>query len=120
MSIEPYRSAQRVFLIIDNGSAHRGKRSIERLQGTWPNLIVVHTPDARILAQPRRDLLLRRPAQGPQPQRLPRPRHPPAAPLGLRPPLRTDRGALPMEVHRQDLHKLLAKTDSAQPRQLAA
>ncbi len=33
-----------MFLIIDNGSAHRGKRSIDRLQGAWPNLIVVHTP----------------------------------------------------------------------------
>jgi DDE superfamily endonuclease len=44
MSQHPYRSAQRVFLVIDNGSAHRGKRSIDRLQGTWPNLIVVHTP----------------------------------------------------------------------------
>ncbi len=44
MSVEPYRNAQRVFLIVDNGSAHRGRRSIERLQGAWPNLIVVHTP----------------------------------------------------------------------------
>ena len=44
MSQHPYKQAQRVFLIIDNGSAHRGKRSIDRLQGTWPNLIVVHTP----------------------------------------------------------------------------
>ena len=38
MSQHPYKSAQRVFLIVDNGSAHRGKRSIDRLQGTWPNL----------------------------------------------------------------------------------
>jgi len=44
MSQHPYASAQRVFLVIDNGSAHRGKRSIDRLQGAWPNLIVVHTP----------------------------------------------------------------------------
>jgi hypothetical protein len=44
MSQHPYRRAQRVFLIIDNGSAHRGKRSIDRLQGTWPNMTVVHTP----------------------------------------------------------------------------
>jgi hypothetical protein len=44
MSTEPYRKAQRVFLVIDNGSAHRGQRSIDRLQGTWPNLIPVHTP----------------------------------------------------------------------------
>lgn len=44
MSQAPYNKAQRVFLIIDNGSAHRGKRSIDRLQGAWPNLTVVHTP----------------------------------------------------------------------------
>jgi hypothetical protein len=44
MSQAPYDKAQRVFLIVDNGSAHRGKRSIDRLQGAWPNLIVVHTP----------------------------------------------------------------------------
>ncbi len=44
MSEHPYSRAQRVFLIIDNGSAHRGKRSIDRLQGTWPNLVVVHSP----------------------------------------------------------------------------
>jgi hypothetical protein len=44
MTVKPYRDAPRVFLIIDNGSAHRGKRSIDRLQGAWPNLTVVHTP----------------------------------------------------------------------------
>jgi hypothetical protein len=44
MSVEPYSKAQRVFVIVDNGSAHRGQRSIDRLQGTWPNLILVHTP----------------------------------------------------------------------------
>jgi len=44
MSQHPYNRAQRVFLVIDNGSAHRGQRSIDRLQGTWPNLTVVHTP----------------------------------------------------------------------------
>ena len=44
MSVEPYKKAQRVFVIVDNGSAHRGQRSIDRLQGTWPNLILVHTP----------------------------------------------------------------------------
>jgi DDE superfamily endonuclease len=44
MSQHPYKAAQRVFLVVDNGSAHRGKRSIDRLQGAWPNLTVVHTP----------------------------------------------------------------------------
>ena len=44
MSQHPYSHAQRVFVVVDNGSAHRGKRSIDRLQGTWPNVILVHTP----------------------------------------------------------------------------
>jgi hypothetical protein len=44
MSVEPYSKAQRVFVVVDNGSAHRGQRSIDRLQGTWSNLILVHTP----------------------------------------------------------------------------
>jgi hypothetical protein len=44
MAQEPYRSAPRVFWIMDNGSSHRGQRGVERLQSAWPNLIVVHTP----------------------------------------------------------------------------
>jgi DDE superfamily endonuclease len=44
MTTEPYASAQRVFWIVDNGSSHAGQRSIERLQGAWPNLILVHLP----------------------------------------------------------------------------
>jgi hypothetical protein len=32
MSVEPYREAQRVFVIVDNGSSPRGNRSIDRLQ----------------------------------------------------------------------------------------
>ena len=44
MSQPPYKQAQRVFVIVDNGSAHRGQRSIDRLQGSWNNLILVHTP----------------------------------------------------------------------------
>jgi len=44
MTAEPYRSARRVFWIVDNGSSHRGKRSVERLQGQWPTLRLVHTP----------------------------------------------------------------------------
>ena len=44
MSRQPYCSASRVFWIVDNGSSHRGKASIERLQGRWKNLVLVHTP----------------------------------------------------------------------------
>ena len=41
---EPYRSAQRVFLIADNGSGHRGRRAAARLHARWPNIVLVHTP----------------------------------------------------------------------------
>ena len=44
MTKEPYTSAKRVFWIVDNGSDHRGQRSIDRLQGRWRNLVLVHTP----------------------------------------------------------------------------
>jgi hypothetical protein len=44
MTKEPYASARRVFWIVDNGSSHRGQKSIERLEGRWPNLRLVHLP----------------------------------------------------------------------------
>ncbi len=44
MTKEPYRSARRVFWIVDNGSDHRGKAATRRLQKRWRNLILVHTP----------------------------------------------------------------------------
>ncbi len=44
MTKEPYASARRVFWIVDNGSSHRGQRSIDRLESRWPNLILVHLP----------------------------------------------------------------------------
>jgi DDE superfamily endonuclease len=44
MTKQPYASAPRVFWIVDNGSDHRGQASIDRLEGRWPNLILVHLP----------------------------------------------------------------------------
>ncbi len=44
MTQEPYRSADRVFWIADNGSSHRGQTSIDRLSGWYRNAILVHTP----------------------------------------------------------------------------
>ena len=40
----PYRSAARVFWIVDNGSSHRGAASRRRLEGAYRNLILVHLP----------------------------------------------------------------------------
>ena len=44
MAQEPYRSASRVFWVLDNGSAHRGATGRARLQARWPTLVPVHTP----------------------------------------------------------------------------
>ena len=44
MSQEPYRSANRVFWIVDNGSSHRGEVAARRVRKRYPNAILVHTP----------------------------------------------------------------------------
>jgi DDE superfamily endonuclease/homeodomain-containing protein len=44
MTQEPYKSADRVFWVVDNGSSHRGKAAIDRLTEQFPNTIMVHTP----------------------------------------------------------------------------
>jgi len=44
MTAEPYRSARRVFWVLDNGSSHRGQAAIERLQAAYPRLVPVHLP----------------------------------------------------------------------------
>ena len=44
MTQEPYRSAKRVFWIVDGGTIHRGQAAVERLEGRHPTLILVHLP----------------------------------------------------------------------------
>ena len=44
MGQEPYRTARRVFWIMDNGSSHRGERSVQRLQSRYANVQVIHGP----------------------------------------------------------------------------
>jgi DDE superfamily endonuclease len=44
MSAEPYASASRVFVIVDNGSDHRGQAAARRLREAHPNAIMIHTP----------------------------------------------------------------------------
>jgi DDE superfamily endonuclease len=120
MSQHPYNAAQRVFLIIDNGSAHRGKRSIDRLTGTWPNIVPVHTPiHASWLNQAEIYFsVVQRKVVTPND----------FADLGtLQAQLlafgrRYEQIAKPFQwkFTREDLHKLLAKTDNAAPASAAA
>ena len=44
MAHAPYRSARRVFWIVDGGTIHRGTRAVDRLQARFPNLVLVHLP----------------------------------------------------------------------------
>jgi hypothetical protein len=44
MDQEPYRSARRVFWIMDNCSSHRGQKAVQRFKSKWPNAVLVHTP----------------------------------------------------------------------------
>lgn len=44
MATEPYRSARRVFWVLDNGSSHRGQTSVTRLTAAHPRLVPVHLP----------------------------------------------------------------------------
>jgi hypothetical protein len=44
MNQKPYRSADRVFWVLDNGSSHRGESCVRRLQKQWPTIIPVHLP----------------------------------------------------------------------------
>jgi hypothetical protein len=44
MAHEPYRSARRVFWIVDGGTIHRGQRAADRLEGRFTNLTLVPLP----------------------------------------------------------------------------
>ena len=44
MSHPEYGNAPRVFVIVDNGSDHRGQAAIDRLARAHPNAIMIHTP----------------------------------------------------------------------------
>ena len=44
LSHDPYADAARLFFIVDNGSSHRGKASVERMRQRDKRIILVHTP----------------------------------------------------------------------------
>jgi hypothetical protein len=44
MTRPPYNDARRVFWIVDNCSAHRGTRAVQRLQSQYPNVVLLHAP----------------------------------------------------------------------------
>jgi hypothetical protein len=44
MTQPPYQDAPRVFVIVGNGSDHRGQAAADRLRKAHPNAIMIHTP----------------------------------------------------------------------------
>ena len=44
MARPEYKGAPRVFVIVDNGSDHRGKKAAGRLRRAHPNAVMIHTP----------------------------------------------------------------------------
>jgi transposase len=44
MARPEYKDAPRVFVVVDNGSDHRGKKAASRLRKAHPNAIMIHTP----------------------------------------------------------------------------
>jgi transposase len=44
MARPEYKDAARVFVIVDNGSDHRGRAAVRRLREAHPNAIMIHTP----------------------------------------------------------------------------
>ena len=44
MARPEYKDAPRVFVIVDNGSDHRGQAAVTRLARAHPNAIMIHTP----------------------------------------------------------------------------
>jgi hypothetical protein len=70
MSQEPYKSACRVFWIMDNCSAHRGQKAVKRLRDQWPECNPHPHSCPRQLAQPGRNLFLDCPEESPHAQRF--------------------------------------------------
>ena len=101
MSRPEYKDAPRVFVIVDNGSDHRGQAAAEPAPRRLPERD--HDPHARarVLVEPGGDRLFRYPEESPHPRRLPRPGHPQPCLAGLRAPLQPHRPAVQLEVHRQ-------------------
>ncbi len=72
MARPEYQNAPRVFVIVDNGSDHRGQAAARSLRAAHPNAVMIHTP-VRLLAEPGGDLLLHHPEESRFAQRFPQP-----------------------------------------------
>ena len=44
VDLPPYNAAERLFLIVDNGSSHRGQASVRRMKKRDKRIVLLHTP----------------------------------------------------------------------------
>ncbi len=102
MTTEPYKSARRVFWIVDNGSSHAGKTSIRRMQVAHSNAHLIHLPihaswlnQAELLFS----IVQRKVTQGADAQRFRIARPPRRAPAALRRAPPPDRAPLQVDLH---------------------
>jgi len=100
MSQPEYKDAPRVFVIVDNGSDHRGQAAISRLRKAHANAIMIHTPvHASWLNQGIVFSVIQKKVI--TPKRLRQHQHAQPDPAGLRRPLQPHRPALQLEVLRR-------------------
>jgi transposase len=103
MAQPPYKDAPRVFVIVDNGSDHRGQAAIGRLAKARPNAIMIHTPvHASWLNQVpvNGDLLLHHSEESHLAQRLRQPGPAQRHPARLHQPAQPRGPAVQLEIHR--------------------
>jgi len=111
MTSKPYASGYRVFWIVENGSSHGGQTSIDRMAKAWPTAHRGHTPVPRLLAEPVRDLLLRRPTESGVPERLHRHRTDPRPTHRVRGPQQPNAQPCGWKFTRRDLRDLLQRLE---------
>jgi hypothetical protein len=44
MNTEPYKSARRVFWVVDNGPSHCGRASVQKMADAYPTARLIHLP----------------------------------------------------------------------------
>ena len=102
MARPEYKNAPRVFVIVDNGSDHRGQAAITRLAKAHPNAIMIHTPlHASWLNQIEIFFSVIQKEKVTTPNDFDSLGQLSRHPAGLRGPLQPDRQAVQLEIHRQ-------------------
>jgi hypothetical protein len=97
MTQEPYRSARRVFWVMDNGSAHRGAKGDAPCSLAYAGAGSHAAPCQ--LAQPDRNLFLHRATEGPDPERFRELGHTGALSDRLSTSLSGRRAAIPLDLY---------------------